>query len=134
MNKDVFKEGGSNPTTPPPAIFRISFKSEGKEVERKRKRNKMGGGGLIVNIFLGVEIFSFEVVIFSRGLKNYFFFGGGGLRNFPGGVKKFFGEGLRKIWGGGYVVKNFCGVEKIQGVEKFSGGGEVEKFWGVGMD
>ena len=36
------KGGDSNPPTP--AIFRISFKSEGKEVERKRKRNKMGGG------------------------------------------------------------------------------------------
>ena len=67
MNNDVFKYvmGSSNP--PPPAIFRISFKSEGKEVERKRKRNKMGGGGLIVNIFFGVEIFSSGVVIFSGG-------------------------------------------------------------------
>ena len=50
MNKDVFKGGG---VQPPPSIFRFSFKSEGKEVERKRKRNKMGGGGLIVNIFFG---------------------------------------------------------------------------------
>ena len=33
-DNDVFKGGG--------AIFRFSFKSEGKEVERKR--NKMGGG------------------------------------------------------------------------------------------
>ena len=33
------------------------------------------------------------------------------------GAKKFSGEGLRKknFLGGGGVVKNFCGVEKIQG-------------------
>ena len=43
MNKDVFK-GGVQPH-PPPSIFRFSFKSEGKEVERKRERNKMAGGG-----------------------------------------------------------------------------------------
>ena len=43
MNKDVFK--GGIQTHPLPAIFRISFKSEGKEVERKRKINKIGGGG-----------------------------------------------------------------------------------------
>ena len=49
MNKDVFKGGGGS--NPPPSIFRFSFKSEGKEVERKRKINKLGGGGLIVNIF-----------------------------------------------------------------------------------
>ena len=41
MNKDVFKGGGSTP--PPPAIFKISFKSEGKGVERKRKKNEGGG-------------------------------------------------------------------------------------------
>ena len=34
--------GGVQP--PPPAIFRISFKSEGKEVERKGKEIKWGGG------------------------------------------------------------------------------------------
>ena len=71
MNKDVFKGGGFNP--PPPAIFRIVFKSEGKVIERKRKKIKWGGGG--VNIF-GVEIFSSGVVIFSGGLRN--FRGGGG--------------------------------------------------------
>ena len=64
-------------------IFRISFKSEGKEVERKRKRNKMGGG-LIVNIFFGVEIFLSGVVIFLRGLRN--FLGGVGVfEKFSGG-------------------------------------------------
>ena len=35
---------------------------------------KWGGGGLIVNIFLGVEIFSSGVVIFSGGWE---IFGGG---------------------------------------------------------
>ena len=97
---DIFKGGGVQ--TPPSAIFRISFRSEGKEVERKRKRNKMGGGGLIVNIFWGVEIFSSEVVIFSGGLRNFrggggknYFLGGDGLRNFRGGeVEKFWG-----VWG-----------------------------------
>ena len=44
----------------------------------------MGGGGLIVNTFFGVEIFSSGVVIFSGGLRNFqgvgekhFFLGGG---------------------------------------------------------
>ena len=39
------------------------------------------GGGLIVNIFLGSEIFSSKIEIFSRGLRN---FRGGGLSNFRG--------------------------------------------------
>ena len=38
MNKDVFKGGGGS--NPPTSIFRFSFKSEGKEVERKRKKEK----------------------------------------------------------------------------------------------
>ena len=51
MDKDVFKGEG------------FFLKSKGKEVERKRKTNKMGGGGLIVNIFFVVKIFSSGVVI-----------------------------------------------------------------------
>ena len=75
MNKDVFKD---------------VFKSEEKEVERKRKRNKMWGEGLIVNIFFGVEIFSSGVVIFSGVLRN---FRGGGVKKkiFDGRVEKFSG-------------------------------------------
>ena len=66
------------------------LKSEGKEVERKRIKNKKGceGGGVPVTIFLEVEIFS----------------GGGG--NSRGGVEKFSG-GL-KIF---YVVEKFSGVD-----------------------
>ena len=51
--KGVFKRGG---VQTPPEIFRFFWKSEGKELERKRN----GGGGyfnLIVNIFFGIEIF-----------------------------------------------------------------------------
>ena len=63
--------------------FQIFLKSEGKEVERKRKKMKRYGGreGLIVNKFLGVEIFS------------------GGLRNFRGGAVEIFsgGGGIEKL-------------------------------------
>ena len=79
-------------------IFRISFKSEGKEVERKRKRNKMGGG-LIVNIFFGVEIFSSGVVIFLRGLRNFLGGGVGVFEKFSGGGGGW--GGLRNFWGWG---------------------------------
>ena len=50
-------------------IFRFFLKSEGKEVKRKRKKMRRdgGGGGLIVNIFLGSEIFSSGVQMFSGG-------------------------------------------------------------------
>ena len=45
--KGVFKggggSGGSNPP-PPPEIFRFFLKSEGKEIERKRKKGCWGGG------------------------------------------------------------------------------------------
>ena len=119
MNKDVFKGGGVQ--SPPPQFSEFLSKVKGEEVERKRKRNKMGGGGLIINIFFGVEIFSSGVVIFSGGLRNFrgvgekiYFMGGRGFEKFSGGgVKKFSWEGLRKFLGG--VVKNVCGVEKIQG-------------------
>ena len=71
-----------------------------------------GGGGLSVNIFLRVEIFSERVKKFS----------GGGLRNLRGVVEKFSGSGVEKLfffWGGG-------GVEKFLifgGVNIFGGGG-----------
>ena len=41
------RKGGGGGSTPP-KIFRIFLKSEGKELERKRKKMKgNGGGGLI---------------------------------------------------------------------------------------
>ena len=61
--KGVFK-GGSGALNPPQKIFQTFVKSEGKEVERKK--NKKGWEGLIVNIFLGVEIFLSGVEIFLR--------------------------------------------------------------------
>ena len=112
------------------------FKGEGKEVERKRKRNKVGGGGgLIVNIFFGVEIFSSGV---------FFFWGGDGLRYFRGGggVKKFSGEGLRKkiFFGGGGWLRILVGLKNFRGGESRNSGecgdglknfrGWVEKFSG----
>ena len=45
MYKGVFKGGIQGVQTPPPKIFRFFFKSEGKEIERKRKMRCWGGGG-----------------------------------------------------------------------------------------
>ena len=94
LPKGVFKGGGGS--TPPP---RFCLKSEGKEVERKMKKNEKGwgGGGLIVNIFLGSETFLSGVQIFSRGVEK---FSGGGLRNFQGGGLRNFRGGLRSFRGG----------------------------------
>ena len=66
----------------PTEIFGFFWQSE-RKVERKRKKKKMGGG-LIVNIFFGAQIFSSGLQIFS-----------GGLRNFRRG------RGVKKILGGG---------------------------------
>ena len=77
------------------------------------RRDGRRGGGLIVNIFLGSEIFSSGVQIFSggvekisevgAGLRNFFL--GGGLRNFRGGFEKFSGGGLKIFFLGGGVGK-----------------------------
>ena len=64
-SKGVFKGGGGQEVqTPPPKkkknkLSDFFLKSEGKEVERKRKKNEKGWkeGGLIVNIFLGSQIY-----------------------------------------------------------------------------
>ena len=51
--------GGFSGFNPPPKKKNAQFflKSEGKELGRKRKKMKGMGGGLPVNIFLGVEIY-----------------------------------------------------------------------------
>ena len=68
-NKGVFK-GGVQGVQTPPRNFQIFFlKSEGKEIERKRKKVMLGGGGLPLNIFLGL-------IFFRVGLR--YFQGGGG--------------------------------------------------------
>ena len=54
--KGVFK-GGVQGVQTPPEIFRFFFKSEGKEIESKRKKRDVGGGGLPLNIFLGLIFF-----------------------------------------------------------------------------
>ena len=43
--KGVFK-GGVQGVRTPPEIFRFFLKSEGKEIERKRKKRDVGGGGV----------------------------------------------------------------------------------------
>ena len=58
----------------PPKFSDFFLKSEGKGIERKRKKGMLGGGG--VHIF-GVDIFSSGVDIFS-----------GGVDIFSGGVEK----------------------------------------------
>ena len=56
IDKGVFKGGGSGGLNPP-EIFRFFLNSEGKEIERKRKKGVVGGGGLPLNIFLGLVFF-----------------------------------------------------------------------------
>ena len=99
MNKDVFNGGGFQGVQPPPQFSDFFLKSEGKEVERKRKRNKMGRG-LIVNIFFGLRFYEWGCDIF-KGLRNIF----GGVRNFRGGGgEKFF------FWGGGFEKFSLGGL------------------------
>ena len=88
-----------------------------KRGRKKRKINKMRGGGLIVNIFYVLRFLEWGCDIF-RGVAK--FSGGegekfsGGLRNFGGGVKNF--RGAEKFFGGesrhffGDVLRNFWGV------------------------
>ena len=87
--KGVFKGGVQGvQTPPPPEIFRFFLKSEGKEIERKRKKGMLGGGGLPLNIFLGLIFFRVGLRYFQGGLRNYRGvekFSGGGLRNFREG-------------------------------------------------
>ena len=81
--KGVFKGGGVQGFNPPPRNFQIFLKSEGKEIERKRKKGCWGEG----------------LRNFRGGLRNF----GGGVEKFSGGggVKNFFGGGLEIFGGGG---------------------------------
>ena len=81
---------------------RIFFKSEGKEIERKRKKRDVGGGrGLPLNIFLGLIFFRVELRYFQGALRNF-----RGVKKFSGGVEKF-------LWGvekfSGWGLRNFRG-------------------------
>ena len=80
----AYLRGGSGVQTPPPPPkknFQIFFKSEGKEIERKKKGCWGEGGGLPLNIFLGLIFFRVGLRYFQGGLRNF----RGGLRNFWGG-------------------------------------------------
>ena len=55
MYKGVFKGGGFRGFKPPPKFSDFFLKSEGKEIERKRKKRDVGG--LPLNIFLGLIFF-----------------------------------------------------------------------------
>ena len=45
-DKGVFKGGVQGVQTPPPKFSDFFLKSEGKEIERKRKKGMLGGGGV----------------------------------------------------------------------------------------
>ena len=108
--KGVFKGGVQGVQTPPQKNFRFFLKSEGKAIERKRTKGMLGGGGLPLNIFLGLIFFRVGLRYFQVGLNNFRgvekFSGGlrnfcGRLRNFRGGLRNFLGEGFRNFRGGG---------------------------------
>ena len=40
-----------------PEIFRFFLKSEGKDIERKRKKGMLGGGGYLLTYFWGCYFF-----------------------------------------------------------------------------
>ena len=50
--KGVFK-GGVQGVQTNPEIFRFFLKSEGKEIESKRKKGMLGGGGYLLTYFWG---------------------------------------------------------------------------------
>ena len=54
----AYLRGGFRGFKPPPKFSDFFLKSEGKETERKRKKRDVGGGGgLPLNIFLGLIFF-----------------------------------------------------------------------------
>ena len=65
-SKGVFK-GGFRGFKPPPKFSDFFLKSEGKEIERKRKKRDVGGGGLPLNIFLGLIFFRVGLRYFQGG-------------------------------------------------------------------
>ena len=65
--KGVFKGGGFRGFKPPPKFSDFFLKSEGKEIERKRKKGMLGGGGLHLNIFLGLIFFRVGLRYFQAG-------------------------------------------------------------------
>ena len=110
--KGVFKGGGFRGFNPPPKFSDFFLKSEGKEIERKRKKRDVGGGGYHLTTYF------WGLYYIRVGLR--YFQGGGRVRNYRG-VEKFSGGVERFSWG---VEKFSGGVEKFSGgVEKFSGGG-----------
>ena len=110
MCKGVFK-GGVQGVQTPPEIFRFFLKSEGKEIERKRKKRDVGGGGLPLNIFLGLIFFRVGLRYFQGGVEKF----SGGVEKFSWGVEKFSGGGVEKFSGG---LRHFRGG----GLRKFRGG------------
>ena len=84
----VFKGGGGFRGFKPPQIFQIFFMKRGR---KKKMKGMRGGGGLIVNIIFGAEIFSSRVQLFSVGIEI-----------FSGGVEIFL------AW-----LRNFRRVEKL---------------------
>ena len=60
LPRAYLRGGGSGGSNPPPQkkISDFFLKSEGKDIERKRKKGCWGGGGwLPLNIFLGLIFF-----------------------------------------------------------------------------
>ena len=69
----AYLRGGFRGFKPPPKFSDFFLKSEGKEIERKRKKKGCWGGGYLLTYF-GVDIF-------RVGLR---YFKGGGVRNYRG--------------------------------------------------
>ena len=56
--RTYLRGGGVQGVQTPPEIFNFFLKSEGKEIEKKRKkRDVVEGGGLPLNIFWGLIFF-----------------------------------------------------------------------------
>ena len=53
VSKGVFKGGVQGVQTPPRNFQNFFLKSEGKEIERKRKKRMLGGGGYLLTYFSG---------------------------------------------------------------------------------
>ena len=100
----------SENNTPPPKIFRFFLKSEGKEIERKRKKGCWGGGGYLLTYFCGRYFFEWGLDI-SRGVEKF----SGGVEKFSWGVEKFSGGGVEKFSMGGGELRNFRGGLRIYG-------------------